>query len=863
MESARPMPYLPLNPTVEPVHYDLHLNPFQGIQQGNDTFSGSLGLECRLTGPTTEILLHGEGIRISDVHVQAGSRSITVHPEQIEYKPDESHQDGQIITIKFGRTLDEKTARLSLEFTGRYGKTQGLYRAKYTKADGSQGDMVTTDCEPEKARAIFPCIDNPAAKATYRITATLPANLRAVSNMPAYETNSHGDGTKTVIFDKTPCMSTYLVYLGAGEFDVVESHVGKTPVRIFTTPGNREKTRWALEVAKESLRFFEDYFGIPYMLPKLDLIAAPEFTAGAMENWGASTFREANILYSPQTDSPADKLRVAMVVAHEIAHQWFGDLVTMQWWDDLWLNESFADFMSYKAVEKLCADLDPWAPFFQSVGEAFRDDGLASSHPIRTPVKTAAEAVENFDAISYHKGAMVLRMIETYVGKQAFQDGVRRYLSRHAYGNAEGADLWTAIGGASRKEGVAELVQRWIEQKGYPVVEVRPRVGHTQSADQHVFRYAQSGDGEPASTTTWPIPLVAKRNGRTTTIIEDGSRTTKLYDRSESHGFMLNRERMSFLRVHYYGALQSAVERAVRSRSIVMLDRWAVHDDMAAFTLAGHIPLKEYLRFVRAYRDENAFLVLSNLIGSLHEFGTLARREDGFANIRRTALGIYQPLLTRLGFEPKQGERATDRTLRSQVIYAMGKLDSDGVLIWAHHAFEQQLETEMMITPDLRGTVYALAAKQGDAETLQQLKRLHEQGQDDARERRRVLEAMGELKDPALMREALGYVSSDAVRQQDRLFAFLAAGQNPYGNRVLWEWMRENWTTIQERYREGISPAYLSKILVGLSSLADVAKGKEIADFVKAHPVPGTERALEQVQEQMGINAQFLKVNRG
>ena len=867
------MPYTPLNPSVEPVHYDLHLRPFQGIEEGNDTFSGTLSLECRLTGPTSEIRLHGEGIQVSNVSVQAGPTLLRIAPDQIEYQPDETHKDGQIITIKLGQTLSKGPldkgaspsgmASLALEFTGTYGKSHGLYRAKYTKTDGSEGVLLTTDAEPEGARSIFPCMDHPAAKARYRITATIPRDLEAVSNMPVERTYRNPNGeTKTVSFETTPPMSTYLVYLGVGTFDVVEGKAGRTPVCILTTPGKREQAHWALEVAQEVLPFFKEYFAIPYALPKLDLIALTEFTAGAMENWGASTFREANILYHPQTDSPANKLRVATVVAHEIAHQWFGDLVTMQWWEDLWLNESFAEFMSHKAVERLCADLDPWAPFFQSAGEAFEKDGLSNSHPIRTPVKTAGEAIETFDAISYNKGAMVLRMIETYVGEEAFRDGVRMYLSRHAYGNAEGADLWDALGDASGKTEIADLVEKWITQQGYPVVDVHPSVEHLVSTSQHVFRYAGNFDGETASAT-WPIPLVTKTdgNGKGTMRIMQGNRPVEVY--KDSNGIILNQNRMGFYRVRYHGELQLDIERAVRSRSIGMLDRWAAHDDMAAFTLAGQVPLKDYLRLISAYRDEDAFLVLSDVVGGLHELGSLARKEPMFADIRRTAEGFYKQVIDRLGFEPQEEERATDKTLRAGTIYALGRCDDDTVLTWARNTFNQQIASGVMITPDLRGTVYALAAWQGDASTLEKLKRLHKQGRDDARERRRVLEAMGEFKDPALVREALDYVLSDAVRQQDRLFVFLTAGQNPYANSVLWEWMRDNWTVIQEKYKEGISPVYLSKILVGLSSLADVAKGKEIAEFVKAHPVPGTERALEQVQEQMGINAQFLKVNRG
>jgi len=346
----------------------------------------------------------------------------------------------------------------------------GIYRAPY---DHSQ--IVTTHFEAAQARRMLPCVDRPDAKAEFRIAVKIDKELTAISNMPIESIVPDGE-KKLVIFQKTPRMSTYLLYLGVGKFEERTEKLGKTDVIVATTPGKVKLCAFAQDEAKKAIDFFESYYAIPYKLPKIHLIAVPEFAMGAMENWGAITFRESALLIDANSSTRMRK-RVAEIVDHELAHQWFGNLVTMKWWDDIWLNESFATFMASKVVDSLHPDWRIWEDFMRNeTAGAMERDCLKNTHPIRVPVKSPDEIEQIFDEISYGKGASILRMIEAYIGEDAFEKGVRQYLSNHAYSNATGNDLWNALETTSNKK-VQKIMSGWIQQPGYPMLTVEEKEG--------------------------------------------------------------------------------------------------------------------------------------------------------------------------------------------------------------------------------------------------------------------------------------------------------------------------------------------------------------------------------------------------
>ncbi|MBI3254410.1 MAG: M1 family peptidase, partial [Nitrosarchaeum sp.] len=365
----------------------------------------------------------------------------------------------------------EGTAFVEIAFAGELNdRLLGFYRSQY-KQNGKTKYLATSQFEAADARRAFPCWDEPQAKATFDISIIAENKFTAISNMPIASKKKIKN--KTIYkFAKTPIMSTYLVYLAVGEFEYLTGKIGKTQVRVITTKGNKSKGKYSLDLGKKLLLSYEKYFGIKYPLPKLDLIAIPDFASGAMENWGAITFRETILLYDPKTSSTRTKQYIAEVISHEIAHQWFGNLVTMKWWNDLWLNESFATFMATKFVDKFYPEWDLWNQFVEdAMNAAMGLDSLKNTHPIDVKVNSTSEIREIFDAISYDKGGCVLRMLEHYVGESNFQKGLKRYLADFKYKNAEGRDLWDAIGKISKMP-VRVMVLTWLKQPGFPVVEI-------------------------------------------------------------------------------------------------------------------------------------------------------------------------------------------------------------------------------------------------------------------------------------------------------------------------------------------------------------------------------------------------------
>ena len=474
--------------------YDLFIDlDFEGLR-----FDGKLGIALKTE---RDVVLDSVGL---DIHRVYSDHS------QLGFKPTD---DG--LSIQTGPF----EGVLHVEYSGRVPDSlAGIYRAPYGKTH-----VITTHFEAAQARRMFPCIDRPDVKASFKLSVRIDAGLNVISNMPIQSEQSDG-GKKIVIFQPTPRMSTYLLYLGVGKFQERSERLGNTEVVVAATADKPKLGEFAEAEAKNALEFFNSYYGIPYALPKLHLIAVPEFPMGAMENWGAITFREVLLLVDAKS-SVRSQIRAAMAIAHEIAHQWFGDLVTMRWWDDIWLNESFATYMSYKAVDHAHPEWRIWENFFNgepraetSVGAMTRDS-LRNTHPIQVPVSSPDEIEQIFDAISYGKGAHVLQMIDAYVGAEAFRQGVRQYLASHAYSNAIGDELWSAVEEASGKP-VKRIMSAWLRQPGFPIISAKAERGKLELGQRRMLVSDDAKDGE-----LWPVPIVAD---------VDGKRMHLLLDQEES-----------------------------------------------------------------------------------------------------------------------------------------------------------------------------------------------------------------------------------------------------------------------------------------------------------------------------------------
>ena len=544
---------------VRPVHYDLTLTP----NFDDFTFAGVVDITVRMEPGTTEIVLNCDEIDINTATIGwadvDGSHELAA--TGISY-----NKDAEQATISIGDAPANGlvgNTHLRMTYTGELNdKLRGFYRSQYTNPEGETAYLATTQFEATDARRALPCWDEPAVKATFKVTLNIPAEMEAVSNTPIIEDKAGPtEGTRTVVFDQTPVMSTYLLAFVIGDLSHVEKEAADgTVVAVWTTRGKERQGDFALDTSVKLLSFFNDYFGIRYPLPKLDHLAIPDFAAGAMENWGCVTYRETALLVDADNSSAGTRQRVAEVVAHEMAHMWFGDLVTMQWWDDLWLNESFATWVGTKAVDWLFPEWSMWTQFVNmDTNRAFSLDGLKNSHPIEQEVANPAEVSQLFDAISYSKGGSVLRMLEHFLSANTFRVGLNIYLNRHSYQNARTVDLWTALEEASG-EPVTSMMGSWTGQMGFPVLDVAATPtngGLSLEIKQERFVYDSVLDdgGADDEEQVWPVPVTvaAAGAGVTATLISAATGTIQVAAPQEPDWFKVNPDQTGFYRVNLHG----------------------------------------------------------------------------------------------------------------------------------------------------------------------------------------------------------------------------------------------------------------------------------------------------------------------
>lgn len=818
-----------------PSHYSLTFRP----DLKNASFGGSEEIRVHCASPTNTIRMDCAEIRILSCKVESGGRTVAASARTDEKKEE--------LTIRLGGRMSGDIV-IRIEFEGVLNdRLLGFYRSQYMQ-DGKVAYMATTQFETADARRAFPCWDTPDAKATFDISILAQDGYAAISNMPVSSRKRTG-GKTLYSFETTPVMSTYLVYLGVGQFEYLTGKAGGVSMRVVTTKGNKSKGKYALNMAGKILAAYEDYFGIRYPLPKLDLIAVPDFAAGAMENWGAITFRETILLYDPKTSSTRTKQFIAEVISHEIAHQWFGNLVTMRWWNDLWLNESFATFMATKFVDRFHPEWDLWDQYAEdTMNVAMGLDALRTTHPIDVKVRTPAQVREIFDAISYDKGGCILQMIEHHVGEPAFQKGLKRYLSKFKYSNASGSDLWESISKASGKP-VGRMVDTWLRQPGFPVIHASQE-GRTLRVRQERYLLDRTGR---AGKGLWHVPLSVgsgRRNIRT--ILTEDESTIDIPDRMK--GFVVNQGRRGFYRVRYDGGMLARLKETVREKRVPAIDRWAVQNDLHSMCVSGHEEVSTYLDFACAYADEESYLASFDVAHNLTSMHHRAFGEEFSEEIRIHAAEYLAGILARLGWSPKKTDSHTDALLRAFVIQALGRMD-DMVLAEAQKRYRDFLESGSL-HPDIAEAVCSLAAWGGTARTHAELVRLYK-GAGTMEEKLRFLGAMCGFSSPKLLLKTLEFAKTRHVRSQNMQLPIVKIAANPHGREILWPWLRENWGLLYEKVGHG-NPL-INRIVASISQVADESMTGQIREFFKDNPSPGTERTQSQVIERIRINSRMLK----
>lgn len=798
-----------LSPTIRPTSYELQFR----LDFDRFAFTGRQKTVVRITEETQELRLHCEKLSIRDLSLFTRGEKAPVTHEQ---------EEGELHIIS-GEPLDPGEYLLQVSFSGELNDDlAGFYRSRYTDSSGQDAYLATTQLEAPYARRVFPCFDEPEFKATFSVTIDIPAQMTALSNMPV-ESESVARDRKTVRFEATPPMSTYLLYMGAGEFDYVEETRGKRTVRVYGINGKSSQGIYALKFAADTLEFFEEYSGIDYPLPKLDLIAIPDFAAGAMENWGAVTFREV-LLYIDDSSSLPVKKRVAEVIAHELWHQWSGNLVTMEWWDDLWLNEAFATFIAFKAVNHFHPDWHIWDDLIESdTKRALAMDMLSSTHSIAVPVHTPNEVEEIFDAISYGKGASVLRMIEAYIGEDSFAKGVSAYLSAFAYKSARADDLWDTLENHSTQS-VKELLVSWVTEPGFPLLTA---TGNERTVS---LRQERFGIGKSAATSVRPIPL---------TWVSDGQFNEKLFDTEEAeiprngNLFKINVNQTGFYRTRYDHGLLNALCDAVREKMLPVYDRWGLLNDSWACTLAGYSRLERLLRTMDHYRTEEENFVLREISSICSEIAQNLRIAHGGKSLFVRYAEPFTTAYNRLGLHSSESDSAENRQIRPLAIQFLIRADNREVTDGALDLSNRYLNGTP-IDPDLRSACLSAVSHTGEEDAFEQVRKSYEQ-KDGGEEKVALLGTLGEFEKAELLKRYLDYSLTDAVRRQDLRTVFVRAARNSACPDIFFDWTKEHWDTLGELSKSHL--VFIGLLQTLIVTAADLKTLSEIREFLKNNTV--------------------------
>ena len=776
--------------TVQQVkEYDLFLD----IDFDSLKFSGKVRIDIDSTG---------------DVSLDAVDLEVTTVKANSRDMPFKQH--GNIVDIQTGQF----SGTLDVEYRGKVSETlTGFYKAPY-------GDkyILTTHFEAGHARRLLPCIDHPAYKAVFKLTVGTRSDLSVISNMPLESEKKEG-GKKTVSFYKTPKMSTYLLYVGVGKFEEDRNRHNQTELYAasVTKPDGRIKTGLAFEAAQKSLEFYEKYFGINYDLPKLHLIAVPEFAYGAMENWGAITFREI-LLHADKDTSTSTKKSIVEVIAHEIAHMWFGDLVTMKWWDDLWLNESFATFMAYKVVDSAYPQWKIWQDFVKnSTGGAMARDALNSTHPIEAKVRSPEEIEELFDEISYGKGASILRMIEAYLGPDNFRKGVSKYLQQFRYSNASGRDLWDHLQQASGLD-VSHIMGEWISKIGYPVVKASLSQGKLVLEQE---RFLLSGAREKQ---IWPIPVTITVDGKTQQLLLDKEKTEVKISNPKS--LKLNIDRTGFYRTDYRG---SELQALVWAGKLSGLDRYGIANDAWAFLNSSRMSWKEYQNLLERFFSDEEYLPTFETSERLTTLFLIAPRKvaDLSRRYHKSQLKILE------------GKRDENSSLLKGIIALRLAILDDVYAREVGTKFKHLADVE----PDMkRSVIIGYARSSNDYDGLLDAYKKSTTDED----RLRYLEGLASFKHPDLVRKVQDFAMAGNVKRQDIGRGLLQfASSNPDAHAVTWEWFRDNIGKLDKMY-EGT--ATLSAYMRLYISVIGVGRVREVEKLFSEHKLAGADSTLERLK---------------
>ncbi|KAF1811011.1 hypothetical protein P152DRAFT_438711 [Eremomyces bilateralis CBS 781.70] len=852
--------------TVKPVNYELSIYDLE--LGGAFSYAGTVKIALDIVKSAKEIVLntHQLEIQTAELFTDSAKTESSTKADKIDY--DEKQQRA---TLSFADAFPATTkASLIIKFKGTMNNTMaGFYRSRYLPAaphvpsvpkDGDHVYMFSTQFESSDARRAFPCFDEPNLKATFDFDIEIPDDQVALSNMPVKSEEPSKSGLKVVTFEKTPIMSTYLYAWAFGDLEFIEEHTarlynGKSlPVRVYTTKGLKDQAQWALVNASKITDYFSEIFRVDYPLPKVDLLAVHEFSHGAMENWGLITYRTTAVLFDEKSSDQKYKVRVAYVVAHELAHQWFGNLVTMDWWNELWLNEGFATWVGWLATDHFNPSWNVWGQFVsESLQTAFALDSLRSSHPIEVPVRDALEVDQIFDHISYLKGSSIIRMLSAHLTQEKFILGVSNYLKAHQFGNAKTNDLWAALSEASGQD-VKAFMDAWILKIGFPVLSVSEEPGQIGVKQS---RFLLSGDVKPEEDESiWWVPLGLKTGSGSaaTTNIPLTGREQTLRDIDETF-YKLNADATGFYRTNYTPERLMKLGQARAQLSLE--DKISLIADAAALAQAGTGTTAGFLALVENFKDEDNYLVWSRILTSLGNVRTVfADIPDISEGLRKFTLKLVSQAAEKVGWDCLPNDELLTLQLRALLISSAGRAGHEGIIAGAQQRFKAHIDGIQPLHPNLRLPVFRVAIKNGGATEYQSLQ--HEYKTTTSIDGKEIcLQSMGLVQSPALAADFLAFLFSDAVAVQDVHSGSASLGANPATRTALWEFIKANWETKVYPRLSGNMVVLDRFLKVGLDDFASAAVEEDIRRFFEGKDNKGYDRTLSVLSDTIKGNATY------
>jgi len=837
--------------TVVPDKYEIRLEP----DLINFTFDGEEVVHITVAEPVRQISLNALDLEIFEAFL-TNSKGATVKPE-INLDP-----ENERVHFAIKAPLEAGTWKLQIKFKGLLNdKLHGFYRSTYKDARGAKKIIATTQFEATDARRAFPCWDEPDFKAVFRVTLIVDEGLTAISNAQVWGEKLLSErGKKEIGFKDTIKMSTYLVAFIVGEFEYTDVQiVDGTPVRIVCPPGKLPLAKFAQGIAAHSLSFFNTYYGLKYPGDKLDLIAIPDFAFGAMENLGAVTFRETALLVDEKTASHAELERVADVVAHEIAHMWFGDLATMSWWNGIWLNEAFATFMEMLAVDAWKPHWKRWETFGMSRASAFAVDGLKNTRPIEFPVRHPGEAQAMFDVLTYEKGASVLRMLEQYLGAEQFRRGIILYLSKHKYSNCETTDLWDAIE-ESCKQPVRQLMDSWIYQEGHPLITVATGASKNEiKLEQRRFLYAADSD-KAAEETLFQVPIMVRAKVADDIIYKKlllTERSTAIEFDAKPDWVVVNEGGHGFYRVSYSPELLQSLKNNLNT--LAPIERFNLVNDTWAAVLAGLTPLSEFVQLAKLLREETDKNVWTVLIAAMQYIERALGQPDAGKRVSdqlsEFVRSVASPAQKRLGWEPQAGEDELTHQLRGMLVGILGTLGDDAeVRTKAAELYEKYKNDRTSVSPDLAPALLTILAQTGDERRFNVfLKEFKEAS--NPQEEDRYLYSLAAFRDPQLLTKTLEKAINGEVRTQSAPYLVRAVMHNTAGRDLSWKFVKDNWATILKLFPNNS----ITRMCEGVSALVSEELLNDTGDFfIKNEPKQG-KKLIDQHLEKQAVAVAFQK----